>query len=151
LCYFTRYSCYAILIILKESCSNLKSNLNYMGKKTSKSNPESLKEAGNRAFTNGSYEESLKLYTKAIELLETPSHLYLTNRANTYLKLEKNSECIADCDLALKIEPTFLKAYLRKIDALINLQQLEEALKVTQEAIELDKENRDLQCLLKEV
>jgi tetratricopeptide (TPR) repeat protein len=74
-----------------------------VGKKTSKSNPEALKEAGNRAFANGSFEESLKLYTQAIERLENPSHLYLTNRANAFLKLERNSECIDDCNLALKV------------------------------------------------
>lgn len=100
-----------------------------MGKKTS-NNPESLKEAGNRAFANGSFEQSVKLYTQAIDRLQTPSHLYLSNRANAFLMLERNSECISDCDLALKIEPTFMKAYLRKIDALINLQKLQEALEV---------------------
>ncbi len=115
-----------------------------MGKKTSKCNPELLKEAGNKAFTNGSFEEALKLYTQAIDRLENPSHLYLTNRANAYLKLERNSECIVDCDLALTIEPTSVKAYIRKIDALLNLQRLDEALQVTTQALELDSENTDL-------
>ena len=55
-----------------------------MGRKI-KQNPQSLNEAGNKAFANGSYEESLKLYTSAIEKLESPNHLYLTNRANAYL------------------------------------------------------------------
>ena len=36
-----------------------------MGKKktVSKTNPDALKEAGNKAFANGSYEEAIKFYS----------------------------------------------------------------------------------------
>lgn len=51
--------------------------------KVNTSNPESIKEAGNKAFLAKDYEEAVKQYTMAIEItLETPNHIYFANRAN---------------------------------------------------------------------
>ena len=66
-----------------------------MGKKNKKkegkkdnTNPETLKEAGNKAFLAKNYEEAVKQYTMAIEItLETPNHIYFANRANAHLEL----------------------------------------------------------------
>ena len=72
-----------------------------MGKKkpASKNNPEALKEAGNKAFTNLNYPEAVKQYTLAIEItLEKPNHVYFSNRANAYLEMNMYEECIADCN-----------------------------------------------------
>ena len=46
-----------------------------MGKKkpASKNNPEALKEAGNKAFTNLNYPEAVKQYTMAIDLRLNPA------------------------------------------------------------------------------
>jgi tetratricopeptide (TPR) repeat protein len=99
-----------------------------MGKKktVSKTNPESIKEAGNKAFGLGSFEEAIKLYTQAIEL--QASHIYYSNRANAYLELSQYLSAIEDCDMAIKIEPKFAKAYLRKGNALMNLVRTQEAI-----------------------
>jgi len=70
------------------------------GKKTKDdaSNPEIIKEAGNKAFLAKNYEEAVKQYTMAIEItLETPNHIYFANRANAHLELQNYEECIADC------------------------------------------------------
>jgi len=40
-------------------------------KKPNKNNPDSLKEAGNRAFASGNYQEAVKQYTMAIEITLT--------------------------------------------------------------------------------
>ena len=55
-------------------------------KKVSKQNPDALKEAGNKAFGLGSFEEAIKFYTQAIELAPE-GHIYWANRANAYLEL----------------------------------------------------------------
>ena len=88
-----------------------------MGKKktVSKTNPDALKEAGNKAFGNGSFEEAIKYYTQAIEL--TPSHIYYANRANAYLELTNFEACIKDCDEAIRIDPKYVKSYIRKANA----------------------------------
>lgn len=60
-----------------------------MGKKktVSKTNPDALKEAGNKAFGLGSFEEAIKFYSQAIELQE--NHVFYSNRANAYLQLDQ--------------------------------------------------------------
>ena len=62
-----------------------------MGKKKPKganfNDPESLKEAGNKAFLGNNFDEALNFYTKAIDLTqEKPNHIYFCNRANVYLE-----------------------------------------------------------------
>lgn len=45
--------------------------------------PESVKEAGNKAFMAKNFDEAIKCYTIAIEItLEQPNHVYYANRAN---------------------------------------------------------------------
>ena len=87
-----------------------------MGKKKTMTNtPDSHKEAGNKAFLAKDYKEAAKHYTMAIEMSEeNPNHIYFSNRANAYLNLGLNNECIEDCDQAIKIEETFVKSYWRK-------------------------------------
>lgn len=94
-----------------------------MGKKkpVNKNNPDTLKEAGNKAFANKNYEEAVKQYTMAIEIsLEAPNHIYFANRANAELELMLFEECILDCNQAIQIDPSFIKSYFRKAKALIN-------------------------------
>lgn len=67
-----------------------------------KNNPDTLKEAGNKAFANKNYEEAVKQYTMAIEItLEKPNHIYYANRANAELEMMLFEECIADCNQAI--------------------------------------------------
>jgi tetratricopeptide (TPR) repeat protein len=94
-----------------------------MGKKKPniKNNPDALKDAGNKQFASGNFEEAVKQYTMAIEItIEQPNHIYFANRANAYLEMANFEECIKDCDQAIKIDPTFAKAYYRKAKALVN-------------------------------
>jgi tetratricopeptide (TPR) repeat protein len=76
-----------------------------MGKKkaaTKMSTPDTLKEAGNKAFANKNFEEAVKQYTMAIEITqEAPNHIYFANRANAELELLLFEECIADCNQAI--------------------------------------------------
>ena len=72
-----------------------------MGKKKviNKNNPDALKEAGNKAFMAGNFEEAVKQFTMAIEItIETPNHIYFANRANCFLELASYEECILDCN-----------------------------------------------------
>jgi tetratricopeptide (TPR) repeat protein len=102
-----------------------------MGKKkpVKLNNPDTHKEAGNKAFANKHYAEAIKQYTIAIEItLEAPNHIYFANRANAELELSLFEECILDCNQAIHIEPTFIKSYFRKAKALINQGNLIEAM-----------------------
>ena len=121
-------------------------------KKQTKNNPDSLKEAGNKAFMNKNYEEAVKQYTMAIEItLDKPNHIYFANRANAELELMMFEECIADCNQAIQIEPTFIKSYIRKAKALINQQKLEQAMETLKQGHQVDPNSPDLNELIKEV
>ena len=121
-----------------------------MGKKktVSKTNPEAIKEAGNKAFGLGSFEEAIKLYSQAIEL--QPSHIYYANRANAYLETDQFLNAISDCDDSIKLDPKYPKSYARKGNALLNLIRVKEAIDCFQLATELDPENEEYKKLLEE-
>ena len=124
-----------------------------MGKKktTQKSNPDSLKEAGNKAFANKNYEEAVRQYTQAIEItIEKPNHIYFANRANAELELLMFEECIADCNQAIKIEPTFIKSYFRKAKALINQQKMVQAMETLKEGREIDPDCIEIREMIQE-
>ena len=77
-----------------------------------------LKEAGNKAYQQGNYEEALALYTRAINLCgedETrEKSTYYKNRAAVHLKQENYQDVVADCSLSLELTPNDAKALYRR-------------------------------------
>ena len=81
--------------------------------------PEQHKDNGNKHFGNQNYTEAIEEYTQAIDKSkDAPNHVYYANRANVYMTLHRNEECIADCDQAIKIDASYSKSYFRKAKAL---------------------------------
>ena len=121
-----------------------------MGKKkaVSKTNPDALKEAGNKAFGLGSFEEAIKFYTQAIELAQ--NHVYYANRANAYLELTEFDKCIQDCNEAIKIDPGYIKSYIRKGNAELSSSLTKQSIQTFEKALALDKDNLEIQTLLAE-
>ena len=116
------------------------------------SDPESIKEAGNKAFMAKNFDEAIKCYTVAIEItLEQPNHVYYANRANAQLELHNYEECINDCNSAIEIEPSYTKSYYRKAKALYGQNKLKDALTVIEKAQEMDPANSDIQQLLEKI
>ena len=114
-----------------------------MGKKKNKttvdtSNPDSMKDAGNKAFLEFKFVEAVNHYTMAIETSEEPNHIYYANRANAYLEIKKYPECISDCDKAIEINKTFVKSYMRKAKAQVAQENLQLALETLDQAILAD-------------
>ena len=98
-----------------------------MGKKKQKTTAdEDLKEKGNKAFLNGKYLEAIDFYSQALAIQK--KDVYFSNRANAYLELDKNDECISDCKSALKLDSKNIKAIFRLARALTNLSKVEEAM-----------------------
>ena len=118
-----------------------------MGKKKPKAgsnNPEAIKELGNKAFSLQKYEEAMEHYTQAIEMTkENPNQVYFANRANCKLEMKNFNGCIEDCDEAIKIDPKYIKSYLRKARVLHILRRFEEALDTVKIGLELEPENAD--------
>jgi stress-induced-phosphoprotein 1 len=61
-----------------------------------------------------------------------------SNRAAALIKLLAFPTAIQDCDEAIKRDPTFIKAYLRKAQALFGMKEYSKCLDVCTEATEKD-------------
>lgn len=80
--------------------------------KFSKDKAEDLKNKGNDAFKNGDMQKALDFYTMAIEA-DPLNHLVYSNRALVYSKLNMDEEGLKDCLTGIKLDPTFVKFYIR--------------------------------------
>lgn len=85
------------------------------------------------------------------EVFQPPSHphgatlaVYYCNRAAAYLHLHQSEEAAHDCDIALLLNPHYLKALGRRATAHENLGKTDAALSDVQSALALDATNREL-------
>ena len=62
-----------------------------------------------------------------------------SNRAAALIKLLAFPGALQDCNEAIKLDPDFVKAYLRKAQALFGMKRLSESLDVLSEAMERDE------------
>jgi import receptor subunit TOM70 len=84
---------------------------------------EALKDAGNKLFKAGLYEEAGCTYTEALGALPRPdapsAAAILANRALCHSKRGANQQLVVDdCAAALAIDPRHFKAMLRRAQAL---------------------------------
>uniref|UniRef100_A0A8D8P367 Hsc70-interacting protein 2 n=2 Tax=Culex pipiens TaxID=7175 RepID=A0A8D8P367_CULPI len=89
------------------------------------------------AYSEQNYEESVKLFTEAIQI-NSRSALYYAKRGQAYLKLVKPNACIRDCNRALEINPDSATAYKFRGRANRLLGKWEEAAKDLRQACKLD-------------
>lgn len=110
------------------------------------------KEEGNLAFKKGKLPEALQLYSEALEIdpanKSTNSKLYF-NRATVQSRLNKTAEAIADCTKAIELDPSYVKAYLRRAKCYLQSEQYEESVRDYEKVCGLDR-TRDHMRLLNE-
>ena len=88
---------------------------------------ESWKLMGNTKYKSGDYRGAITCYDRAIIVAPTTS-AYYGNRAAANMMLLKYNEVIQDCSVAIAMEPSFLKAYIRKGKAYLGKGDLHKAL-----------------------
>ncbi|EGZ24634.1 hypothetical protein PHYSODRAFT_460986, partial [Phytophthora sojae] len=92
------------------------------------------KELGNKFFSRGSFLDAIECYTTALKLCPAEDEyaynraVYFSNRAACLLRLGRTEESVDDCTQAVTLSPTYVKALLRRAEALEKLDKLEEAL-----------------------
>lgn len=102
---------------------------------------------GNRCFGAGQYEDALAQYAIALQIApEMPSSSEIrsichANSAACLLKLEKYDDAIKECTKALELNPTYMKALIRKAEAHEKLENFEEAIADLKKILELDSSN----------
>ncbi|KAG7305966.1 hypothetical protein JYU34_008531 [Plutella xylostella] len=103
---------------------------------------EQEKELGNEYFKKGDYSTAVKHYTEAIMRNPDDPKLY-SNRAACYTKLAAFDLGLKDCDQCCKLDPKFIKGWIRKGKILQGMQQHSKALTAYQKALELDPSNAE--------
>jgi len=106
--------------------------------------PEALKikAEGNLHFKGGRYEQAIEAYTRSLELLPREDHpeavkIY-SNRAACHAQGGNHRQVVADCNAALALEPTAIKALMRRSHALESLEKFEPALDDMKTVLKLD-------------
>lgn len=101
---------------------------------------EQFKNEGNALYKSTEYRKSIELYTKAIELCPSTA-AYYGNRAAAYMMIQKYNLAIEDSKTAIKIDPNFVKGYLREGKSLLALGDFKSALRSFQKVKELEPSN----------
>ncbi|KAK5685123.1 hypothetical protein LTS10_003199 [Elasticomyces elasticus] len=80
-----------------------------------------MKEEGNNHFKYGRYQQALDVYTNALEVDPTnkgTNSKILNNRAMCYSKLKQWQAAIGDCERAIQLDPSYIKAKKTRAKAL---------------------------------
>ena len=101
---------------------------------------ENLKTQGNDLLKAKKYNEALDLYSQAVETVSKGpnSHIYYSNRAAAYTYLKNYDSAISDCKKAIKLDPTYVKAYSRAGSAYFTTGDYENAVEMYTRCGELD-------------
>lgn len=108
------------------------------------------KEDGNKAFKDGNYKLAHELYTEALAIdpnnIKTNAKLYC-NRGTVNSKLRKLDEAIGDCTRAVTLDDSYIKAYLRRAQCYMDLEQYEEAVRDYEKVYQTEKTKEHKQLL----
>lgn len=101
-----------------------------------------IKAEGNLHFQGGRYEQAIEAYTRSLEKLPREDHpeavkIY-SNRAACHAQGGNHRQVVADCNAALALEPTAIKALMRRSHALESLEKFGPALDDMKAVLKLD-------------
>ncbi|PKA51540.1 TPR repeat-containing thioredoxin TTL4 [Apostasia shenzhenica] len=109
------------------------------------------KTEGNKLFQAGQYDEALSKYDHSLQIAseitssEELRSMCHANRAVCFLKLYfalgKYDDTIKECNKALELNPSYVKALIRRGEAHEKLEHYEEAISDMKKIIELDPSN----------
>jgi len=106
-----------------------------------------LKNEGNRKFKEEDFVMALKIYTEALNKcpLAFPKDraILYSNKSAAEMKLGELSVAIEDCGRAVELDPSYVKALLRRAQMYETTDKLDEALEDYKKVLELDSANRD--------
>lgn len=112
-----------------------------------KSRAEIEREEGNEHYKRGDYVAAIKSYTRCLGH-NAQNAVVLSNRAMAFIKNREFGKAEDDCTLALKVDPSHIKSYLRRGTARNALGKHRLALLDFEKSAALDPKNRQIQTQL---
>ena len=70
--------------------------------------------------------------------------VYYCNRAATLIHMDRHDDAVKDCDVAVLLNPLYLKGYVRRSSAYEKMDKTDEALQDAKKALQLDPSNATL-------
>lgn len=117
---------------------------------------EDIKRAGNDFMENEKYLQAIDQYSDCIKLM--PNHpIFYLNRATAYMRRNWFGDMYAglrDCQYALRLDPTYVKAHFRLARALFELDfviEASECLDELKERFPNDANSKQIQLLSQEI
>lgn len=117
---------------------------------------EEIKRAGNDFMENEKYLQAINQYSECIKLM--PNHpIFYLNRATAYMRRNWFGDMYAglkDCQHALQLDPTYVKAHFRLARALFELDfviEASECLNELKERFPNDANGKQIQLLFQEI
>ncbi|CAL9686857.1 unnamed protein product [Knipowitschia caucasica] len=103
---------------------------------------------GNRLAANEQYDEAIKCFTEAIKLNPQEYKLF-GNRSFCFEKIQQFDEALSDAEIALSMEPNWIKGLFRKGKALCGLKKYYEASLAYRDVLNLDRTSEEATAELK--
>ncbi|KAF9192104.1 Hsp90 cochaperone [Haplosporangium sp. Z 11] len=100
------------------------------------------RDRGNALFKKSDFAGAVKEYTEAIKRDDTDPRAY-SNRAACYTKLMAINEALKDCETCIKLDPKFVKGYIRKAAIQFLKKEYTECLETCNQAKEADVEKKN--------
>ncbi|KAM4826929.1 tetratricopeptide repeat protein 1 isoform 2-T2 [Thomomys bottae] len=101
-----------------------------------------LKEEGNEQFRRGDYVEAESSYSEALQTcpacFQKDRSILFSNRAAARMKQDKNELAISDCSKAIQLNPSYIRAILRRAELYEKTSKLDEALEDYKSILEKD-------------
>lgn len=101
-----------------------------------------LKEEGNEQFKKGDYIEAESSYSQALQMcpscFQKDRSILFSNRAAARMKQDKKDMAISDCSKAIQLNPSYIRAILRRAELYEKTDKLDEALEDYKSVLEKD-------------
>ncbi|CAG8568070.1 8265_t:CDS:10, partial [Acaulospora morrowiae] len=107
-------------------------------------NPElsdQAREKGNELFKKSDFSGAVQQYTEAIKRNEKDPRAY-SNRAACYTRLMAFQEALKDCETCIGLDPTFVKAYIRKAAVELLKKEYSKCLETCETALKHDTDGK---------
>lgn len=124
----------------KDEASVIYNSINFVPTEEAKRKAEEYKNLGNAAMQQDKPDVAILQYSKAIDC-DNSNPVYYCNRAASHNKLKNNKLALRDCQVAIKIDPSYAKAYGRMGLAYTQMNNFQAALESYVKAAELDPDD----------